>query len=79
MQLRIFVLLITFPLLGVGQKTGASAEKIVVDRDSGKSSELENLEFIPREQLCLLCHTVIGKFQQASAKNPEQFKNVSLL
>jgi hypothetical protein len=62
----------------LAQKTGASDEKLVVDSDTNnKDSELPNMELIPRDQLCLLCHSVITKFQQASNKNPEQFKNVS--
>ncbi|KAI6183617.1 hypothetical protein M3Y97_00507700 [Aphelenchoides bicaudatus] len=60
----------------LAQKTGESAEKLVVDSDTNsKDAEWSNMELIPRDQLCLLCHSVITKFQQASNKNPEQFKN----
>jgi hypothetical protein len=64
--------LCALPLINT-QKT----EKVTVDGDTTKEPELSNFEFIPKDQLCLLCHSVITKFQQASNKNPAQFKNVS--
>lgn len=74
LRVSICLLLTTYVL---AQKTGASDEKLVVDSDSNsKNSEWSSMELIPRDQLCLLCHSVITKFQQAGTKNPEQFKNV---
>jgi hypothetical protein len=50
---------------------------VQADADTNKSLEWTNVELIPRDQLCLLCHAVIKKFQDENNKNPEEFKNVS--
>lgn len=77
LKLAILSLFLLFIPFAYGQKSGA--EKVVVDGEanSGNKDEWANMELIPRDQLCLLCHSVITKFQQASNTNPEQFKNVS--
>jgi hypothetical protein len=78
MLLRTSIWLLLIAGCALAQKTGTSDEKLVVDSDTNsKDSEWSNMELIPRNQLCLLCHSVITKFQQASTKNPEQFKNAS--
>ena len=77
-KLVAFIFLLSLVTVGA-QKAGASDEKIVVDGDANaeKQKAWANMELIPHNQLCLLCQSIITKFQQENTKNPDQFKNVS--
>ncbi|KAI6218551.1 hypothetical protein M3Y99_01701000 [Aphelenchoides fujianensis] len=75
-----FALLALLVSSATSKETEGNAEKVRVDGETDGAAEKNateqlSVEFIPRDQLCSLCHSVITKFQQASEKNPEQFKN----
>lgn len=47
--------------------------------DLNTNADWQHFELIPKSELCALCHSVIGHFQESRRDNPAEFKAVSML